>query len=141
MAEEKKDTEQQKKPARKLAARKKSAANTGAGSTASSGGGSRARKPVAKPRKQKPTICRGTNSRMTTIITSSSEMRNSPTLMPARSGMLTTSHGTPRRLAKAVRQLAYVLTRMPYHATAYEPPMPTIENSRTSSRVTPRLIV
>ncbi len=62
--------------------------------------------PMAKPRKQMPTICRGTNSRMMTIITSSSEIRNRPIDMPARSGMLTTSHGSPWSEAKAVRQLA-----------------------------------
>src|SRR5438093_4313594 len=59
--------------------------------------------PMANPRKQKPTIWRSTKSRMMTIITSSSEIRNKPIDMPARSGMLTTSHGTPRSEAKAVR--------------------------------------
>src|SRR5262249_16497232 len=69
---------------------------------------------------------------MTTIITSSSEIRNRPIDMPARSGMLTTSHGCPRSEANAVRELAQVLTRMPYQATQYDPPMPTIENSSTN---------
>src|SRR5260221_9345113 len=80
--------------------------------------------PMAKPRKQTPTIWRFTNSRMTTIITSSSEIRNSPIDMPDRSGIFTTSQGSPRSDAKAVRQLAYVLMRMPYQATAYDPAMP-----------------
>src|SRR5947207_3066573 len=58
--------------------------------------------PIANPRKQYPTICRGTNSRMMIINTNSSEIRNSPTLMPARSGMFTTSHGSPRSDAHAL---------------------------------------
>ena len=62
--------------------------------------------PIAKPRKQYPTMSRGSQSRMMTIITSSREIRNRPTDMPALSGMLTTSHGRPRSEAKAVRQLA-----------------------------------
>src|SRR5438874_6623639 len=53
--------------------------------------------PMAKPRKQPPTIERSTNKRMMTIMISSSEMRNRPTDMPERSGMLTTSHGSPLR--------------------------------------------
>ena len=43
---------------------------------------------------------------MMTIITSSSEIKNKPIDMPARSGMLTTSHGSPRSEANAVRALA-----------------------------------
>ncbi len=62
--------------------------------------------PMAKPRKQKPTIWRSTASKMNTIMTSSSEIRNRPIDMPARSGMLTTSHGWPRSEANAVRELA-----------------------------------
>src|SRR5262245_4874550 len=62
--------------------------------------------PMAKPRKQTPTIDRGTNRRMITIITSSSEIKNRPTDMPDLNGMLTTSHGSPLSEAKAVRQLA-----------------------------------
>src|SRR6516164_1760504 len=88
--------------------------------------------PMAKPRKQTPTIWRGTN-KMMTIMMSSSEIRNKPTDMPERSGMLTTSHGRPRSEANAVRALAQVLTRMPYQATAYEPPMPTTAKRRTSN--------
>src|SRR5215211_1670132 len=53
--------------------------------------------PMAKPRKQTPTMRRSTNSKMMTIMTSSSEIRNRPIDMPARRGMLTTSHGSPRR--------------------------------------------
>src|SRR5437660_11417320 len=89
--------------------------------------------PMANPRKQTPTIWRGTNSRMMTIMMSSSEIRNKPTDMPERNGMLTTSHGWPRSDANAVRALAQVLTRMPYQATAYEPPMPTTAKRRTSN--------
>ena len=62
--------------------------------------------PIAKPRKQTPATWRGTYSRMTTIMTSSSEIRNRPIDMPARSGMLTTSQGTPFSEANAVRELA-----------------------------------
>src|SRR5262249_60830563 len=91
--------------------------------------------PIAKPKKQTPTIVRGTNSKMITIITSSSEIRNRPMDMPARSGMLTTSQGCPLSEANAVRELAQVLTRMPYQATQYEPPMPTTANSSTRKMV------
>src|SRR5689334_12805067 len=91
--------------------------------------------PMANPRKHMPTISRGTNSRMMTIMTSSREIRNRPMDMPARRGMLTTSHGSPRSDAKAVRAFAHVLTRMPYQATQYDPPMPTTENNRTSTTV------
>ncbi len=87
--------------------------------------------PMAKPRKQTPTIWRFTNNRMMTIITSSSEIRNRPIDIPDRSGIFTTSHGSPRSEANAVRQLAYVLMRMPYHATAYDPAIPTTANSKT----------
>src|SRR6516162_7764873 len=81
--------------------------------------------PMAKPRKPMPTIWRSTKSRMMTIITSSSEIRNRPIDIPARRGILTTSQGSPRRAANAVRALANVLTRIPYHATAYDPAIPT----------------
>ncbi len=77
---------------------------------------------------------------MMTIMTSSSEIRNRPIDMPARSGMLTTSHGSPRSEANAVRELAQVLTRMPYQATQYEPPMPTMEKSSTRINLTTGLI-
>ncbi len=40
-----------------------------------------------------------------------------PTLMPAWSGMSYNGNGFPRRLAKAVRELASVLMRMPNQAT------------------------
>ena len=62
--------------------------------------------PMANPRKQYPTISRGTKSRMITIMTSSREMRKSPTLIPERRGMFTTSQGFPASEAKAVRALA-----------------------------------
>jgi len=39
----------------------------------------------------------------------------------------------PLREAKAARELAKVLTRMPNHATAYEPAMPTRLKMRMSS--------
>ncbi len=38
-------------------------------------------------------------------------------LMPALRGMAYTGNGLPSRLAKAVRELAKVLMRMPNHAT------------------------
>ena len=49
---------------------------------------------------------RGTNNKIMTIITNSNEIRNKPTLIPDRKGIFTTSHGFPRREAKAVRELA-----------------------------------
>ena len=41
-----------------------------------------------------------------------------------------TGNGLPRRLAKAVRELANVLTRMPNHATPQLPQMPMMLNIR-----------
>ena len=64
---------------------------------------------------------------MKTIITNSSEIKKSPTLIPARSGIFTMSQGLPLRDANAVREFAYVFIRIPYQATAYEPPIPKIE--------------
>ena len=54
---------------------------------------------------------------MASMNSSSTEMSIMPTLMPDRSGMSHTGNAWPRRLANAVRELASVLMRMPYHAT------------------------
>ena len=48
---------------------------------------------------------------------SSTEISIMPTLMPERNGMSQTGNALPCRLANAVRELASVLMRMPYHAT------------------------
>jgi hypothetical protein len=73
--------------------------------------------PMAKPMKQTPASSPGTNSRMSSIISSSTLMSIMPTLMPARRGISWTGKGLPLRLAKAVREFASVLMRMPNHAT------------------------
>ena len=73
--------------------------------------------PMAKPRKQTPAYSPGMNSRIASMNSSSTEISIMPTLMPERNGMSQTGNALPRRLAKAVRELASVLMRMPYHAT------------------------
>jgi len=50
-------------------------------------------------------------------VSNSTEISNMPMLMPAFSGMANSGYGLPRNPAKAVRELANVLTRMPNHAT------------------------
>ena len=62
--------------------------------------------PIAKPKKQYPTMLRGTKSKMIIIITNSSEIKNNPTEIPERNGIFTTSHGRFFNEAKAVLALA-----------------------------------
>src|SRR5450756_3033704 len=50
---------------------------------------------------------------MISIIRSSTLISSMPMLMPERRGMSCRANGLPRRLAKAVRELASVLMRMP----------------------------
>ena len=73
--------------------------------------------PMANPMKQAPAYSRGTYSRIRSMMRSSTLMSSMPTLMPARRGMEYTGKASPRRLAKAVRELANVLMRMPNQAT------------------------
>ena len=87
--------------------------------------------PIAKPMKHAPAISGGRNTRMTSIIASSTEISTMPMLMPERSGMSCSGYGLPPSAACAVRELASVLTRMPYQATPYEPAMPISENAIT----------
>lgn len=87
--------------------------------------------PIAKPMKQAPAMSWGRKSRMMSIISSSMLMRTMPIDMPDFMGMRCISRGLPSRDAKATREFAKVLTRIPYHATAYEPPMPTRLNAMT----------
>jgi len=61
---------------------------------------------------------------MTSIIISSRLMRTMPIDIPDFIGMRCTGSGRPRSEANAVREFANVLTRMPNHATEYEPAMP-----------------
>jgi len=72
--------------------------------------------PMAKPMKHEPAISAGRNSMMASIANSSTEISIMPTLMPERIGMSWQAYGLPRSDANAVRLLAKVLTRMPYHA-------------------------
>ena len=55
---------------------------------------------------------------MISIIASSTEISTMPMLIPERSGMSWRGYGFPPIAACAVRELARVLTRMPYQATA-----------------------
>jgi hypothetical protein len=48
---------------------------------------------------------------------SSMLMSSIPTLIPAFRGIANTGCALPARLANAVREFAYVFTRMPNHAT------------------------
>ena len=59
----------------------------------------------------------GTNKRMQSIMSSSTEISNMPMLMPAFSGIAKHGYGLPRNPANAVREFANVLTRIPNHAT------------------------
>jgi hypothetical protein len=61
---------------------------------------------------------------MTSIIISSTLIRTIPIDMPDFIGIRCIGSGRPRREANAVREFANVLTRMPNHATEYEPAMP-----------------
>ena len=54
---------------------------------------------------------------MQSIRNSSTLISSMPMLMPAFSGIAYTGKGLPARLAKAVRELAKVLIRIPNHAT------------------------
>src|SRR5262249_44563289 len=73
--------------------------------------------PMAKPMKHGPAQSPGMNSRMHSIRNSSTEISSMPIDMPALSGISYTGYASPLRLAKAVRELANVLMRMPNHAT------------------------
>src|SRR3982074_2538041 len=72
--------------------------------------------PMAKPMKHGPAYAPGTNSRMPSMITSSTEISIMPIDMPALSGMSYVGYGLPRSDANADRELANVFTRMPNHA-------------------------
>ncbi|CAM5792353.1 hypothetical protein CPER28S_03018 [Cellulomonas persica] len=89
--------------------------------------------PIAKPMKHAPAISRGRNMRMISIISSSRLISTMPIDMPALSGMRCRGSGLPRRLANATRLLASVFTRMPNHATEYDPAMPTRLNAMTTA--------
>ena len=64
------------------------------------------------------------------MISSSTETSSMPMLMPACSGMSIAREGLAVSAAKAVRELAKVLTRMPNAATEKLPEMPITLNSR-----------
>ena len=51
------------------------------------------------------------------MISSSTEIRAMPMLMPAFNGMAKHGYGLPRNPANAVREFAKVFTRIPNHAT------------------------
>jgi len=63
------------------------------------------------------------------MMKSSIEMSTMPMDMPDFMGMACRGRGRPRNAAKAVREFAKVLMRIPYHATAYEPAMPSNEKA------------
>ncbi len=86
--------------------------------------------PIAKPRKQAPAFSGETNSRIPSIMISSTQISMTPMLMPDWIGISYTGRGLPLSDANAARLLANVFMRMPNHATLYEPRMPRTENAR-----------
>ena len=73
--------------------------------------------PMANPMKHGPANSPGMKSRMQSIRKSSTLIRSMPMLMPDSSGIDETGKGRPWRLAKAVREFASVLIRIPNQAT------------------------
>src|SRR5206468_12361312 len=73
--------------------------------------------PIAKPMKHGPAYSCGTKSRIASMIRSSVEMSSMPMDMPALRGIEYVGKGLPFSDAKAVREFAKVLMRMPNHAT------------------------
>ncbi len=73
--------------------------------------------PMAKPMKQAPADSRGMKIRMMSIMKSSTQIRRTPMLIPASSGMLRSFRGFFSREAKAILLFASVFMRMPYQAT------------------------
>ena len=70
------------------------------------------------------------NIKMINMRINSMVISSKPTLIPDWRGSETTGHGRPRKEAKEVRLLAYVLMRMPNHATMYEPAIPKTVHSK-----------
>ena len=73
--------------------------------------------PMAKPMKLAPTRFAGMNIMMAIMKKSSTLTRSMPIDMPDWSGIERVRMPSPCRLANAVRLLAWVLIRMPNHAT------------------------
>ena len=87
--------------------------------------------------KHGPARSPGSRSMIASIMNSSTLMSTMPMLIPERSGMSKHSNGRPLSEACAVRELAKVLTRMPYQATPNDPAMPMRLNSRMMSTLAP----
>ena len=73
--------------------------------------------PMAKPIKHAPARSPGIKSKIISISVSSTHIRTTPILMPARRGMLSKSSGLRRKEANAIRAFAYVFMRTPNQAT------------------------
>jgi len=74
--------------------------------------------PIAKPMKQAPALSLGINNNMINIMMSSTQISNTPILIPDCNGIPTTFRGLDLNDAKAVRELASVLILTPNRATA-----------------------
>jgi hypothetical protein len=86
--------------------------------------------PIAKPIKHAPALSLGINNKMTSIMISSTQISNTPILIPDFKGIFTTCRGLDLKEAKAVRELASVLILTPNHATAYDPKTPSTDQPR-----------
>ena len=85
--------------------------------------------PIAKPMKHGPARVPGMNSRIASMITSSTEISIMPMLMPDCSGIDEHGNALPVSAANDVRELANVFTRMPNAATKKLPLIPTTLNN------------
>ena len=74
--------------------------------------------PIANPIKHAPAISPGTNSKIISIIISSTETKSTPILIPAFKGILRIFNGFPFNDAKAVLAFARVFILIPNQATA-----------------------
>jgi len=86
--------------------------------------------PIANPMKQAPALSLGMNNNMISIMISSTQISNTPMLIPDFKGIFTTCRGLDLKAAKAVREFASVLILTPNHATPYDPNTPSTVHQR-----------
>ena len=86
--------------------------------------------PIANPIKQAPALSLGINNNMISIIISSTQISNTPMLIPDFKGIFTTCRGLDFKAAKAVRELAKVFILTPNHATPYDHKTPSTDHPR-----------
>jgi len=86
--------------------------------------------PIAKPMKQAPALSLGINNNMISIMISSTQISNTPMLIPDFKGIFTTCRGLDLKAAKVVREFASVLILTPNHATPYDHKTPSTDQLR-----------